>query len=255
MNDGLDEIAATVAALAGTLPAADLRTLAAALLSGESALAGLRARSGSDAIRAACVRLSGLLARGVDAGTVAGALVGAAAAAAATRAETVIDVVWTGPTSEVTTSRLTSEVVAELIGSARREVLLIGFATHDEPHVAAALRDAANRGVDITLLLERADDNPTYRGPSMPFAGIALTRLAWRRELRPIGAALHAKVLAIDKAAALVGSANITGRALETNLECGILIKGGRQPAAIFDHVESLRIHGILTSLPGSRPS
>lgn len=253
MNLDIDEIAATAADLAGILPAADLRTLADALLRGNGAFAELHARSGSDAIRAACARLAGLLACGADARTVAGALVGAGHTASAIRTSVEIDVVWTGPLSEITTSRLTSEVIAELIGTARRELVLVGFATYDEPHVSAALYAAADRAVDITLLLERSEDNPAYRGPPSPFAGLAATRLAWHRKVRPNGAALHAKVLAIDRNAALVGSANITGRALEANLECGILIKGGHQPAAIFNHIESLRIRGILTPLPDGR--
>jgi cardiolipin synthase A/B len=44
----------------------------------------------------------------------------------------------------------------------------------------------------------------------------------------------------------LVGSANLTSRAMETNLECGILIRGGRQPRAIREHVMQLQALNIL---------
>ena len=44
----------------------------------------------------------------------------------------------------------------------------------------------------------------------------------------------------------VVTSANLTNRAMETNLECGILIRGGPQPRAIRDHITGLQAHGYL---------
>ncbi len=38
---------------------------------------------------------------------------------------------------------------------------------------------------------------------------------------------MHAKVLVVDGRTALVGSANVTGSAMERNLECGLLVRGG----------------------------
>jgi phosphatidylserine/phosphatidylglycerophosphate/cardiolipin synthase-like enzyme len=58
--------------------------------------------------------------------------------------------------------------------------------------------------------------------------------------------ALHAKIIVVDDRIALVGSANLTGRAMEANLECGILIRGGRQPRAISEHIAELRAQGCL---------
>jgi cardiolipin synthase A/B len=52
-------------------------------------------------------------------------------------------------------------------------------------------------------------------------------------------AALHAKI-------ALVGSANLTSRAMESNLECGILIRGGPQPRAVRNHITRLHAAGLL---------
>jgi phosphatidylserine/phosphatidylglycerophosphate/cardiolipin synthase-like enzyme len=60
---------------------------------------------------------------------------------------------------------------------------------------------------------------------------------------------LHAKIIVVDDRVALVGSANLTGRAMGDNLECGILIRGGKQPRAIRDHVVSLYMAGRLRRL------
>ncbi len=50
---------------------------------------------------------------------------------------------------------------------------------------------------------------------------------------------MHAKVLVVDCRTALVGSANLTGHALERNLECGLLIRGGTVPTLLVDHLLS----------------
>jgi phosphatidylserine/phosphatidylglycerophosphate/cardiolipin synthase-like enzyme len=70
--------------------------------------------------------------------------------------------------------------------------------------------------------------------------------LRWPVDKRPPGAALHAKIIVVDDRIALITSANLTSRAMETNLECGILIRGGPQPRAIRDHITGLQAHGYL---------
>jgi hypothetical protein len=62
-------------------------------------------------------------------------------------------------------------------------------------------------------------------------------------------AGCHPPALASQQEAArsrLITSANLTSRAMETNLECGILIRGGPQPRAIRDHITGLQAHGYL---------
>ena len=159
-----------------------------------------------------------------------------------------VSAVWTGPSAGGGV-RLTSVVVVELLDAALEEVLLVGYAVHDEPAVTAALRRAADRGVRVRLLLERPEDNPGYHGRGGPFAGLRAERLRWPAAARPPGASLHAKVLVVDRQAALVGSANVTDAALDRNLECGMLIRGGPQPAALVAHVDALARAGLLTTL------
>jgi cardiolipin synthase A/B len=60
---------------------------------------------------------------------------------------------------------------------------------------------------------------------------------------------LHAKIIVVDDQVALVGSAYLTSRAMESNLECGILICGGPQPRSIRDHVTGLASRGALRRL------
>jgi phosphatidylserine/phosphatidylglycerophosphate/cardiolipin synthase-like enzyme len=148
--------------------------------------------------------------------------------------------VWTGPDSQRPGGRLTLAVLADLIDQAEQSILLASYATLPSPQVRSALEAAVNRGVEVTLLLERASDNPGFSGPDDPLPGLSARRMHWPVHRRPSGAAMHAKVLVIDDHLALVGSANLTGAALERNLECGLLIRGGSTPAALREHLLSM---------------
>ena len=83
---------------------------------------------------------------------------GAARAVHRGRERSAIDVVWTGPPSQVTSSRLTSSVVIDLIDSARAEILLVSFANYPPAALREALERAVERGVFVTVLLERHED-------------------------------------------------------------------------------------------------
>ncbi len=236
-------VARLAAELSATLPDADVRRLAEATAAGRLAVQSLRVEAAGAQVRAACASVLALDPWPGD--TMTGALLGALQAHARARREAV-DVVWTGPDSEIGTSRLTSAVVVDLISSARSDVLLVGYAVHTEPSVADALGKAVDRGVAVTLLLERAADNPSFRGYGAAFPDLPATRWCWPAEARPARASLHAKVLVVDAEAALIGSANVTGAALEHNLECGLLLRGGPHPRAVREHVLSLHRLGIL---------
>lgn len=231
------------------LPAGDVRRLAQAALAGEPGVRHLRASSGSAILRDACDQLQ----RHLDYCEplyLSGLLSGAARAVTRARRHQSVSVVWTGPESGVSTSRLTAATVIDLINQARVEILLVSYATQTEPSIAAALSAAAARGVTVTLLAERNADNPSYTSPlSVPFPSVEALRLHWPLVQRPPGAALHAKVIVVDDSVALVGSANLTSRAMESNLECGILIRGGSQPKAIRDHIAGLYASGSLRRL------
>lgn len=225
--------------LAERLPLDDMRRLAQAARSGEAGISHLRATSGSAIVRDACNQLSRRLSSD-DPAYLSGLIAGAAQAVSRARNHQSVSVVWTGPESGVTSSRLTAATIIELIDSARSSILLVSYATRTEPSLLAALSAAVDRGVEVTLLAERHEDNPSYASAAIPFPSVDALRLYWPASSRAPGASLHAKIIVVDEAIALVGSANLTSRAMESNLECGILLRGGPQPLAIRTHIISL---------------
>jgi len=235
--------------IAEHLPAADVRRLASAAAEGPAAVRALRGQAGAAVLRSACDQLLAMLS-GEDPAYLTGLLAGAAQAVDRARQRQSLDVVWTGPETGSGVGRLTAATVIDLIGQARREILIVSYATHSEPAIEAALAAAAGRGVEIAILAERHADNPSYSATGTPFPGLQALRLRWPASHRPVGAALHAKILVVDQLLALIGSANFTGRGMESNLECGILIRGGPQPSAILDHIAELRARGYLDRSP-----
>jgi len=234
--------------LAERLPSNDVWHLARAAEEGESGVRQLRATTASPILRDACDQLVRRLRSSVPT-YLSGLLIGAARAAERARRYQSVSVAWTGPDSGVSSSRLTAAAVIELINLARSEFLLVSYATQTEPQISVALSAAVTRGVAVVLLTERHADNPSYSSAATPFPDLDALRLYWPSSNRPPGAALHAKIIVIDDQVALVGSANLTSRAMESNLECGILIRGGSQPRAIRDHITGLYAAGFLRRL------
>jgi phosphatidylserine/phosphatidylglycerophosphate/cardiolipin synthase-like enzyme len=63
---------------------------------------------------------------------------------------------------------------------------------------------------------------------------------------------MHAKAAIADRSAALVTSANLTGHALDLNMELGLLVRGGSVPARLADHFNALFASGELVEIqPG----
>lgn len=254
---GWDELTDACAAAAAALPAAQVRLMAerAAEVDDPMSVTRIQDRPPTRNFRerASAVVNAWRAAHPPPAGpVVAGMLLAAARATSRTRAEQTIDLVWTGPGTASIHARPTSPVAIGLIGEARRNLVLSTFASRRVPQIHQALAAAADRGVKITLILENeASSNGQYHAPSRdPFEGIPAEILEWPLEQRqPAGAwypAMHAKYVLTDQKALFVTSANLTGSALDRNIETGVLIRGGPLPGRLYQHLRDLAYDGTL---------
>jgi cardiolipin synthase len=62
------------------------------------------------------------------------------------------------------------------------------------------------------------------------------------------GGKVHAKVAVCDESICFISSANLTGYAMEKNMEAGVLIRGGPVPIKLQNHLEALVTIKILNS-------
>ena len=69
----------------------------------------------------------------------------------------------------------------------------------------------------------------------------------WREKPEPfVDGKVPAKVAVVDGARAFITSANLTGHALEKNMEAGVLINGGPVTRTLSDHLQALIDVGVV---------
>jgi phosphatidylserine/phosphatidylglycerophosphate/cardiolipin synthase-like enzyme len=125
--------------------------------------------------------------------------------------------------------------------------------------VEASLAAAIARGVDVRLLFEQSATS----GGSLRYDGFAAfdrrvldgaSLYGWKQDLREVGpsgntALMHAKAIVADAEVMLITSANLSGAALERNLEVGVIVRGGPQPRWLHERFESLLSRSLLEEI------
>ena len=182
---------------------------------------------------------------GVSGETLAGVLMGASVAHRRVQGESAVELVWTGPTTPFVATRRTEQVLLDLIDRAKNDLFLVSFVVYDVPSVVDALNTATARNVDVRILLEASTDH----GGSLKMDPIYLMRrnvpaarlYTWAdRSGQFAEGRVHAKVVVSDGNAAFLTSANLTGHALEKNMEAGIVITGEDLPSNLREHLHAL---------------
>ncbi|MFC8534744.1 DISARM system phospholipase D-like protein DrmC [Streptomyces sp. NPDC057249] len=158
----------------------------------------------------------------------------ASATAAGSAVAPPAELVVSGPTSPAIPVRLTSAIATDVIRSARTSLLIASFAAYDIHEIVGELRGAAARDVRIDLLLEESTSAARAFGPLRKHVRV------WHRADRGNRTALHAKVIAADRHTALLGSANLTGRGLERNIEIGVILNDSPTVGRLVDHLRWL---------------
>ena len=175
----------------------------------------------------------------------AGMLIGANHTYRQVRAESDIELVWTGPSSELVATRKTEQALLQVIDAAKRKFFLTSFVAYDVASIMSALSSASERGVEISMLLESSD---------MHGGGISIDAIGNMKKALPTsriyfwsnktgqfaGGKVHAKVAVSDEAICFLSSANLTGYAMEKNMEAGVLVRGGAIPRKLHRHLDAL---------------
>lgn len=167
-------------------------------------------------------------------------------------AEQSIELVWTGPTTPFVAARRTEQALLQVINGARKTLFITSFVAYDVSTIVKALNAAAARGVAISMLLELSQDH----GGTISFDVIGKMSLlvpaaklyAWRDKADPFSdGRVHAKVAVADGRVCFITSANLTGHAMEKNMEAGVLISGGRIPERLDAHLTALFHTNVVT--------
>ena len=179
---------------------------------------------------------------------VAAALRSASIAASIVESEQSLDLAWTGPTPSSVSVRRMEQAFCELIETARERLFVVSYVAYKTGLVFDALRAAAEHGVALSFLLEREQsqggavsiDSVEQLRPHFPQAAFYV----WDGS-----GAVHAKCAVADASVALVTSANLTGKAMNDNMELGVLVRGGPLPRKLAAFLDRLVLENIVRKL------
>jgi len=167
-----------------------------------------------------------------------------------------IELLWTGPSpaSQIPARRI-DQVLYDLIGAAKREILLVTFAAHKISRLTDGLVAAINRGVSVRLILEFEEASAGQLSmdalKAFPTALCQRAKIFYwpldKRERNALGhpGKLHAKLAIIDDQAVL-SSANLTDDAFNRNLELGALLSNNAFIQMLYGHIDGLCAEGTL---------
>lgn len=110
---------------------------------------------------------------------------------------------------------------AELIHSARNELVVTTPYFVPDEQLLFALTSAARRGVRVVLVLPHRNDSRVVAGASRSYYRELIDAGVEVHEFRP--GLLHAKTMVVDGEVGLIGSANLDRRSFELNFENNVL--------------------------------
>ena len=169
------------------------------------------------------------------------------------------EIVWTGPDNSTSVFRATEQVLVEMIEQSCSSILLVTYAVYEIQETARLLVEAAQRGVQIQLILETINPR-TGVETSTPIRelGSELTSLAeiyyWPFDQRPTDdrgnrGCLHIKCAVADEERVLITSANLTQSALRLNMEMGLAIRDPQLGSTLSAHFANLISASVLMPL------
>lgn len=164
------------------------------------------------------------------------------------------ELVWTGPTTPIVSARRTEQALLQVINAAEHTLFMTSFVAYDVSTIVKALNAAADRRVTVSILLELSQEH----GGSINFDVIGKMRTlvpeahlyAWREKAAAFSEGrVHAKVAVADGKTCFITSANLTGYAMDLNMEAGVLITGGHIPGLLDEHLRALVVLNVIVPI------
>lgn len=177
------------------------------------------------------------------------AAIRAVTARGATEAKQTVELVWTGPDTPGVARRTTYSVALQLLREAREEAIVVGYAlTRGAEQIIAEFARARARGVHLSLIGQRLDTMLHIVRAAWPVEQPLPDLYSFEPPEDDLIAALHAKLIVVDRSRMLVTSANLTYHGLRANIEIGVLCQGpvARDAAEVL---ASLIAHRVLRPL------
>lgn len=154
------------------------------------------------------------------------------------------ELVITCPDSFEIKSRKIRNVIKELLESSTESITFTGYSISDyfEDMVDTIIRKS-QQGIYVTLYVNNAAKQNLDR--LIAYQGTYLKIYEYEKNEEDKMAALHAKIIVVDKRHSLVSSANLSYHGLKGNVELGLLIHSeekGKQIINVFKELTKMKI-------------
>lgn len=143
----------------------------------------------------------------------------------------------------------------------KERITLISFAVYRIPNAAKALVKAANRGVQLTVIVETPDQiegEGEYSiikalGQEVAACSSVYFWPKYKRQASEGGkpGILHVKCAVADGEWLFLSSANLARQAFTVNMELGMLVRGGTMPKRVEEQFRRLLATGVLLKVRG----
>ena len=242
---------AIIAEIATELPSDCIRLAAKKLMSGTSCSDSCALWGGKLSQRKLVVAFGAAAASSnLSNGEIASALLAAADTADCILSQNNVDILWTGPKSTSVSVRRIEQSLCELIDTAKKTLLIVSFVAYKADKIYSAIHSAMERGVHVSFLTEASKEH----GGSLDVDPVDALRkkfpeatfYRWNNPDSSRPAVVHAKCAIADECMALVTSANLTGAAMDNNMELGLLISSRRVSSRMAAHFAALVTEKIL---------
>lgn len=187
------------------------------------------------------------------------ALLSAAIAEKVHRDEICSELVWTGPEIGVAPLRRTEQALLQVIESASQRLLIVSYAVYKIERICNSLIEAADRGVEIKIVVEspdRLEVKNTYSTLAAlgPHVSERCSVFLWPLERRATDESgkpgiLHVKCAVSDGRHLFLSSANLTEYAFTLNMELGVVMTGNNLAAQVESHFNRMIQSGILSKI------
>lgn len=158
-----------------------------------------------------------------------------------------VELLYTGPDSG--SIRRNVQGLLEVIRGARERLWVVSYVVGGGvDDVLRAMQERAEAGVTVRVLVDHRTDGYEHAAKRLATEAPGCSVYTWPDEKRTFEpgklANLHAKCAVADGRQAFVSSANLTGWAMDHNLEVGYLVTGGPTPQKLEAHLDQLRSDG-----------
>lgn len=179
----------------------------------------------------------------VEPEALADALVCAARAVKTATSHEKVELLYTGPGAEAMRRNL--QGLLEVIRGAHERLWVVSYVLHSGvDEVVMAMHERSQAGVEVKVLLDHRTKGYARAVGRLRTMAPDCRLLTWADEEREFEpgqfANLHAKCVVADGRQAFVSSANLTGWAMDHNIEVGYLVTGGSTPRRLEAHLDSL---------------